>query len=68
MIGLLTRAPTLPGSQQKEHIHTRTKKTGRANFTTVEEILTGKEVLASTTTCVSILLSFYSILELPMIL
>jgi hypothetical protein len=37
-----------PGSHQEEHLRTPTLKTGRANYTTVKEIPTGEEVLAST--------------------
>jgi hypothetical protein len=47
-LGYSPRAPTLPGSQQKENIRTPTPKLSCANFTTVEEIPVGEEDFAST--------------------
>jgi hypothetical protein len=44
--GYLPRALTPPGSQQKEGICTPTSKIGCANFTTVEKLSAGEEVLA----------------------
>jgi hypothetical protein len=46
--GLLTRAPTPRRNQQKEHIHTATPKIGCANYTMVEKIPAGEEVLDGT--------------------
>jgi hypothetical protein len=42
--------------------------TGRANYTTLDEIPTGEEVLAGMFFIMNVLLSFYLIMEHPMTL
>jgi hypothetical protein len=44
--GYTPRAPSSPSSQQKAMIHPPSLRVGHANFTTVEEIPPGEEVLA----------------------
>jgi hypothetical protein len=46
--GYSPRALSPPGSEQKAMIHTPSPRVGRANFTTVEDIPPGEEVLAGT--------------------